>query len=342
MSISVDCSIAMVGAAVNPTQCLRFSALQWSNPVNSAPPLTCYPRPMPWRPAPRPATEVAQRLERISDDELATETGEAADREGTLDDAMFFAAGANKKHGKRRDSQTKANAVRLLLRTSRGKEMLHNGGKVGGQTAIAKYCGLTEGRVSQVLSESGLNFRAKVADNLQSSPEVGGASDTTSPDSDKTPDRRERGDEDLARALLQENPSRTDKDISKESGCSRAKVASIRKDLGIEPAKRGPKSPPAAPPATPTVEPFKPTAQEWSVLEPFIACTRALRLSDDRLREYFGYAEALLRKANSPASNRSTKTSSSSAKPMRRGMSRASTCNVATWTKAKGRWLGRD
>lgn len=73
-------------------------------------------------------------------------------REGTLEMAKFFAAGANVSHGLRRKDADKKRAILMLLETDQGKRWSsEKGSKGSGLTAIAKHCGVSQQWVSDVL-----------------------------------------------------------------------------------------------------------------------------------------------------------------------------------------------
>lgn len=101
-------------------------------------------------------------------------------REGTLEMAKFYAAGANVGHGLRRKDADKKRAILMLLETSQGKKWAaEKGNKGSGLTAVARHCGVSVAWVTMVVgsfkpenSQSRSDKRAAIEKALEDRPDA--------------------------------------------------------------------------------------------------------------------------------------------------------------------------
>jgi hypothetical protein len=119
-------------------------------------------------------------------------------REGTLEMAKFFAAGANVAHGLRRKEADKKRAIMMLLETEQGKRW---SSERGGVEKVRRHCGVSQAWASEVLA----NHR-----------------------SDKLPSRAEKRA--AAERVLDERPEAPCREIAAAAGVSHTMVENIRKD----------------------------------------------------------------------------------------------------------------
>lgn len=145
-------------------------------------------------------------------------------REGTLDMAKFYAAGANVGHGLRRKDADKKRAIIMLLETTEGKKWST---QHGGIEKIRKHCGVSQPYASEVVA----NYRT-----------------------DKLPSRAEKRAK-VERALA-EKPTATAREIAAEAGVSHTTVENIRE----EKARCSAKGEAPAPVAEPAAEEVNATA----------------------------------------------------------------------------------
>lgn len=129
-------------------------------------------------------------------------------REGTLEMAMLYAAGANAEHGLRRTLGDKRRAIVLVLSTDAGRRWT--------QKEIAKHCHVAQSYVSMVVAKFRGNSSEKCTQPVKRT---------------KTEQKRTR----IAEAAAA-NPAASDRAIARELGVDRETVAAVRAHGARRPA----------------------------------------------------------------------------------------------------------
>jgi hypothetical protein len=153
-------------------------------------------------------------------------------REGTREDALWFALSANKRHGLPMSNADKQRAIRLALAAKPNES----------DRAIAAHIGVSPTTVARVKAETGcstvqlgqLSTKTKGADN-KARPKPGEAEAKT-------------------RAFFESHPdltSKSDKQIAATLNVARATVAKVRKERETAPSPAPAEAPPASEPAPP-------------------------------------------------------------------------------------------